>query len=1338
SCSLACATLADAQAANPDTGLTNAATVGALLALTNSPDVTVGQLLPGLLPRDQLPYQHLAANDIAAASPFPATGVTYTGSFGIVCNTGPAAVNFTLPAGFRYLPGSAQMTVGGQAQSVTVSTVSGVTVSATPTCTGPKQVVTTIKAEPGLTLGLTSASAHMSYGGSTLPADDTSPVTVVDNAATTPVPAGSTVFLGRLASPGEQDSYTLGNLPRGTKLTVSLGNVPAGQDFDLSVFGPAVPDLRSSPLRGSPLRGSPLRGSAVSDTALDPSSDGTQVPSEPLTDVPIDLAGSAVWGVSNNRGSADESVTQVVADGASGPVTIRVSGYNGAASASPYSLLVTVTPPDAPPTCATQSVSGGTGGSAPASVPATTQTLILTNQKRLGGLYGTSAASGVMSKLSTLAARTDVKGVVVPVESDPAVNAAYTAWDGDPCSPAAANAVAAAINAYVDRLRTTNNLTDLRNIVIAGDDLVLPMGRVRDRIALDNEQTYAGEQVYNNQDNSLSAALRGGYILSDDPYGDFNPISWLDGQAYVPDVGLGRLVETPADITAAVDAFIASNGVRTPNTAYTAGYDFNSDGAQQIADTLAPRLPVGASSTSINSTWTKTDSVNGITAGAHGFVSVNGHYDAYRSLPASEFTNGTQTQVMTTADLPADVNGSLFFTIGCHAGLSVADTYVSTAGDNPRKADWAQAIAGKGGLSAANTGYGYGDSVSIAYSEKLMADFAKNLDGSVTVGQALMFAKQSYLHLPLAAVDAKVMSVATLYGLPMYRIGTAGQSAPSVVPTLGATGSSPVTSVPATADFNSATGRHLVEQVTGRGRYFVVANGSALESPLALPGRPLEPQTSVGYNKRTDGLVAHGVLVTSLNTRVTTPSGSFDPVYSAAVPDSSTSTPEPNTVNAYFPATVAGLVSRATPAGIRDFVTLNPGQFRAAGGSGQGYQQIASNIGYSLLYSNSADVTPPSISTVDGSVSGGAVHFTVTTPDSDVASVEVLYLERSSTGPLAWQRVTLTSTGGGTYTGSHAVSNTDVEQYIVQVTDTAGNVASSSKKGQDFRADTAPIANAPTIALDGSAVGGVYTGPQTVTLGGTAPITYTVDGGSSTPYSAPFVVSGFGSHTVVATSNSLTTNRTFSIQPTSPSVTISSPIDGGSYGVGASIPATFSCQGDGITSCTSSPGTVDTSPGVHTFTVTAVGAGGATTSATATYTVQYRFAGFTIPINDPPGSNMSVFKKGSVVPIAFQLRDANGALISDAAGAAMASSCKAKLTYAKVGTTSAAVNEPNFNYTPDTGNCFRYDSHLHGFWYSLGSQSITGASGGAVFQLTATITGTTGVIAVHSAPVAFK
>ncbi|MGB9376583.1 MAG: hypothetical protein WCB04_03625, partial [Mycobacteriales bacterium] len=42
SCSLACATLADAQAANPDTGLTNAATVGALLALTNSPDVTVG------------------------------------------------------------------------------------------------------------------------------------------------------------------------------------------------------------------------------------------------------------------------------------------------------------------------------------------------------------------------------------------------------------------------------------------------------------------------------------------------------------------------------------------------------------------------------------------------------------------------------------------------------------------------------------------------------------------------------------------------------------------------------------------------------------------------------------------------------------------------------------------------------------------------------------------------------------------------------------------------------------------------------------------------------------------------------------------------------------------------------------------------------------------------------------------------------------------------------------------------------------------------------------------------------------------------------------------------
>ena len=48
----------------------------------------------------------------------------------------------------------------------------------------------------------------------------------------------------------------------------------------------------------------------------------------------------------------------------------------------------------------------------------------------------------------------------------------------------------------------------------------------------------------------------------------------------------------------------------------------------------------------------------------------------------------------------------------------------------------------------------------------------------MTVGQALVFAKQEYSAMPLAGgYDVKVIDGSGLYGLPMYRVGT-GATAP--------------------------------------------------------------------------------------------------------------------------------------------------------------------------------------------------------------------------------------------------------------------------------------------------------------------------------------------------------------------------------------------------------------------------------------------------------------------------------------------------------------------------------------------------------------------------------
>ena len=59
--------------------------------------------------------------------------------------------------------------------------------------------------------------------------------------------------------------------------------------------------------------------------------------------------------------------------------------------------------------------------------------------------------------------------------------------------------------------------------------------------------------------------------------------------------------------------------------------------------------------------------------------------------------------------------------MGCHAGLSVFDAFVAS-----NNLDWAQLFAQKGAAAyVANTGYGYGDSTTIAYSEDLNRRFAQ-------------------------------------------------------------------------------------------------------------------------------------------------------------------------------------------------------------------------------------------------------------------------------------------------------------------------------------------------------------------------------------------------------------------------------------------------------------------------------------------------------------------------------------------------------------------------------------------------------------------------------------
>ena len=168
-----------------------------------------------------------------------------------------------------------------------------------------------------------------------------------------------------------------------------------------------------------------------------------------------------------------------------------------------------------------------------------------------------------------------------------------------------------------------------------------------------------------------------------------------------------------------------------------------------------------------------------------------------------------------------------------------------------------------------NTGYGLGDTAAVLYSEKLNLLFADRLDGSMTVGQALAFAKQEYAATPTqSGYHLKVVDQATLMGLPMYRVGT-GTTAPPPTPAITSTDSAtglPVAPFSVSPSFNRVN--------TAIGSYYVS------DDAFAENRRPIEPTTKLDVTQ--PGLVAHGALITGL---ASTDEPNFDAAFSRVVDD---------------------------------------------------------------------------------------------------------------------------------------------------------------------------------------------------------------------------------------------------------------------------------------------------------------------------------------------------------------------------------------------------------------------------------------------------------------------
>jgi ABC-type oligopeptide transport system substrate-binding subunit/Tol biopolymer transport system component len=1271
-CSLvACAsgTLADALAAG---ALVPGATLGSIassLGVLTLGDLhvygtlTIGDLvhiLPGttlfgdvmslLIKRSDVAWESLSPRLLSALDTSrPQLGLTagfVLGGAGV----GAAEVSVSLPDGFDYVPGSSSLSdEGAAATEIGDPVVTGHDLTWTlPGATYGDHYEIHFAAYSGTTAGAAEATETVRAGG--FARSSTGSFTVGDtfepndnggDVAELPEFAPDhSVHMSYIGSGGDVDFYRVPLAPAGDRMHFHLTNLSA--DFDLALFTTQASSVKT----GTGQAAVPLQDATIADTAINLSgaANGQLAPTA-LQDVPN--PGLPLAQVSANRNADDEDVG-MVSPGGSGYAVLAVYGYQGATSAQPYTLRITTSQTPSFQ-CAPRSFThSGTPGVVPAiaSLPTDLNTLFLVDQKRIGDTYGLGVGSpataadygqsNVTAALNRLAGRRDlgVSGAVVPVEG--LAQAQYDAWDSNPCNVAAANTVANLIANEISAVQAAR--PTLKYVVFVGGGDQIPFFSVPDLTRIANETGWAS----NFSRNQYFASAASSDLLTDDPYLDTRPISADGRQLFVPSLIGGRLGEKPSQIVAAIERFESSNGTLDASTGFVSGYDFIKDGAHRVADNLQHGFGGAAPSTLINDTWSKSDLLaQAFPAGGSpaDINTWNGHYDNANALAA----NGDHSQLITTADLDAKgahaMAGGIFFTMGCHAGFQTSDAIVGSNAPDAR--DWAETFGDHGTSFVGNTGFGLGNTDSVAFSEELMAKLAENLDGSMTIGEALVNAKASYFldRTAFSSYDEKTLGEAELYGLPMYGVGVSPapltasplrpqlailSTTPSPDPVRGATtSSSPSESALATLEgtaaqvapfdvrphFESAGGTPTPRS-GDHGQYFT--NDGQVQAPNY---RPLQPFVTLPASR--DGEVAHGVLIDALSSHDI---ANFNPNNVRPTVDLSANEPEPQFTEQAWPTKVPTLVSLERDDGLTQNLNLTTGQFFTDAATNEGIQRLWTHVAGRVTYSSSDDFTPPSIDVVDAFVAGGAVAFTGRFSDlletgdpGTVALAQVVY-DVDNHGN--WQALPLqVDPANGAWSAGAAFAGTHV-QYFVEACDLSGNCGFSSNKGRYFDAIPVPQPTGTiSITPDQPAnANGWHTSAVVVSASSSAAanVLVSVDGG---PFlESPATVVGDGSHTIEARGSDASSARSvFLVDTTKPEIDLQLQQ---TMRRGDEVHAHYTCtdRGSGISTCsgtTVDDGLVDTSQGgTFEYVVNATDIAGNTNQTIVEYTV---IAGPTMP-----------------------------------------------------------------------------------------------------------------------------
>ena len=823
-------------------------------------------------------------------------------------------------------------------------------------------------------------------------------------------------------------------------------------------------------------------GSYVPDLASDPA----------FRDAFSAAQNQTLLAVSANTGNSDEKVSASTGN-TDGYFYVRVQGHTDSVSNAADSFQLNGV------------ISGGTacaglqdyfGTSTLAVTRTDARTVIATDTNKLGLTKGTPEYSKYLGSLASLAGAGGTDGAIVDVGESARVRALQAQAAGHVDCPYAVNLVARAIKDIIDSYRNAGS----RYVVIAGGDDVIPFFRYPDVSGLGQESQFSPPLL---PDSAAGASLLKDQVLSQDAYGSSTEVTIGGATLPVPDLAVGRLVKTPDEIQSTITNYLelTAGTLPVPTSSLVTGYDFLADAATRVNTEFTAALPGGRNDTLIapsgeplSTSWKGSDLEAALLGSRHDLVYLAGHFSANDTL-AADFATTFDADLLDPSfqgGVNADkLKNTIVLSAGCHSGYSIVD---GAATSTTNSFDWTQRMAQQHAVLIGGTGYQYGDTDFLEYSERLYLNIARRLHEGpstgaaepVAVGRALVLAKQDYLASlgTVTGIDQKAVLQATLYGIPMTGFDAPGRkpfgAGASRVPPQKVTSGPGATLGLGTDDLALATTTDRGTKASGAGAglpsnlsWLNGADGVAVQ-----PGAPALP-------KQIEDVTVTGQVLRGVGFRggdyIDTPG--LLPLTGAPAIEGSTA----NTTfesPAFFPQRLATPnYFGALGASGRTSLVLTPAQYRSdrdaltnteRGYSGMNLRLFYSGAGSASYGTNQpAIAAPPSIGEVKGTVRDGLVTFSARAtgdPSAGVQQVWVTYTGGTdASGAGTWRSVDLTQddTDSTRWSGTlrlAAGQATEEMRFIVQAANGIGAVGLDTAEGDGYRV-TAAGADSATVSL---------------------------------------------------------------------------------------------------------------------------------------------------------------------------------------------------------------------------------------------------------------------------------